>query len=281
MTTTDPRYVAARMVLLDALFALEPHGKAVIVVGAQAIYLHAGASDIGIAPYTTDGDLALDPTILADAPELETTMRSAGFDILPQPAGQPGIWCVTLDIEGVETIVPVDLIVPEAVVPHVGRRGARIPPHGKQSAHKAVGVEAALVDHAPMTIAALDPTDNRTITVEVAGLAAMLVAKAHKINDRLKDNETDRLSDKDAADVYRVMQIASPRELGDTMRLLRDDPRAGPVTAEAVDLLHDQFGVRNGPAIAMAQRSLALATDPDQIAAVSVAFTAALLDAAS
>ena len=54
MTTADPRYVAARKVLLDALFALAPHGKAVIVAGAQAIYLHTGASDIGIAPYTTD-----------------------------------------------------------------------------------------------------------------------------------------------------------------------------------------------------------------------------------
>jgi hypothetical protein len=281
MTTADPRYVAARKVLLDALFALAPHGKAIIVAGAQAIYLHTGANDIGIAPYTTDGDLALDPTILGDTPELEATMRAAGFDILPQPAGQPGIWCVTVDIEGVETIVPIDLIVPEAVAPHVGRRSARIAPHGKQSAHKAVGLEAALVDHAPMTIAALDPTDDRTITVEVAGLAAMLVAKAHKISDRLKDNKTDRLSDKDAADVYRVMQTASPRELGDTLRRLRDDPMAGPVTADAMDLLRAQFGVRNGPALAMAQRSLALAIDPDQIAAVSVAFTAAILDAAS
>lgn len=281
MTAADPRYVAARKVLLDALFALAPHGKAVIVAGAQAIYLHTGANDIGIAPYTTDGDLALDPTILGDTPELEATMRAAGFDILPQPAGQPGIWCVTLDIEGVETVVPVDLIVPEAAAPRAGRRGARIPPHGKQSAHKAVGLEAALLDHAPMTIAALDPTDDRTITVEVAGLAAMLVAKAHKISDRLKDNKTDRLSDKDAADVYRVMQIASPRQLGDTLRRLRDDPMAGPVTAEAIDLLRDQFGVRNGPAIAMAQRSLALAIDPDQISAVSVALTAAILDAVS
>jgi hypothetical protein len=197
MTTAGPRYVAARKVLLDATFALAPHGKAVIVAGAQAIYLHTGANDIGIAPYTTDGDLALDPTLLGDTPELEATMRGAGFEILPQPAGQPGIWTVTLDIEGVDTIVP------DAVAPPGGRRSARIAPHGRQSAHKAVGLEAAIVDHSPMTIAALDPDDGRSITVEVAGLAAMLVAKAHKISDRLKTNKTDRLSDKDAADVYR------------------------------------------------------------------------------
>ena len=281
MTTADPRYVAARKVLLDALFALAPHGKAVIVAGAQAIYLHTGANDIGIAPYTTDGDIALDPIVLGDTPELEATMRAAGFEILPQPEGQPGIWTVTLDIEGVKTIVPVDLIVPDAVAPPGGRRSARIAPHGRQSARKAVGLEAAIVDHSPMTIAALDPDDDRSIIVEVAGLAAMLVAKAHKISDRLKANSTDRLSDKDAADVYRIMQTVSTPDLGDTLRRLRGDPIAGAVTTEALDLLREQFGVRNGPAIAMAQRSLALAIDPDEIVAVSVAFIAALLDAAT
>lgn len=85
----DPRYVAARKVLLDALFALQPHGKAVIVVGAQAIYLRTGMNDVGIAPYTSDGDIAVDPTILGDEPELEATMRSAGFDILPRPKASP------------------------------------------------------------------------------------------------------------------------------------------------------------------------------------------------
>jgi hypothetical protein len=281
MTTADPRYVAARKVLLDALFALAPHGRAVIVAGAQAIYLHTGANDIGIAPYTTDGDIALDPTVLGDTPELEAAMRAAGFEILPQPAGQPGIWTVTLDIEGVKTVVPVDLIVPDALAPPGGRRSARIAPHGRQSARKAVGLEAAIVDHSPMTIAALDPDDDRSIIVEVAGLAAMLVAKAHKISDRLKANSTDRLSDKDAADVYRIMQTVSTPDLGDTLRRLRGDPIAGTVTTEALDLLREQFGVRNGPAIAMAQRSLALAIDPDEIVAVSVAFIAALLDAAT
>ncbi|MDA8266491.1 MAG: hypothetical protein M0T79_14350 [Actinomycetota bacterium] len=281
MTTADPRYVAARKVLLDALFALAPHGRDVIVAGAQAIYLHTGANDIGIAPYTTDGDIALDPIVLGDTPELEATMRAAGFEILPQPEGQPGIWTVTLDIEGVKTIVPVDLIVPDAVAPPGGRRSARIAPHGRQSARKAVGLEAAIVDHSPMTIAALDPDDDRSIIVEVAGLAAMLVAKAHKISDRLKANSTDRLSDKDAADVYRIMQTVSAPDLGDTLRRLRGDPIAGTVTTEALDLLREQFGVRNGAAIAMAQRSLALAIDPDEIVAVSVAFMAALLDAAT
>ena len=48
----DPRYVQARRVLLDALFALAPYGAAIIVAGAQAIYLHTGDADFAIAPFT-------------------------------------------------------------------------------------------------------------------------------------------------------------------------------------------------------------------------------------
>lgn len=42
----DPRYVAARRVLLDALTALAVHLRAIIVVGAQAIYLRTRSADL-------------------------------------------------------------------------------------------------------------------------------------------------------------------------------------------------------------------------------------------
>jgi hypothetical protein len=42
-------------VLLDALGALADHRRAVILVGAQAIYLHTHGADIAVAEYTTDG----------------------------------------------------------------------------------------------------------------------------------------------------------------------------------------------------------------------------------
>jgi hypothetical protein len=35
----DPLYVAARRVLLDALGALDNHREALVLVGAQAVYL--------------------------------------------------------------------------------------------------------------------------------------------------------------------------------------------------------------------------------------------------
>jgi hypothetical protein len=44
----DPIYIVARAALLDALDALADQRGAVILVGAQAIYLHTGDADIAI-----------------------------------------------------------------------------------------------------------------------------------------------------------------------------------------------------------------------------------------
>ena len=81
----DPDYVAARRVLLDALEALGNQRKAVVLVGAQAFYLHGGEGDLAVAPYTTDGDLAIDPRELDDEPALAATLQSAGFEPTVQP----------------------------------------------------------------------------------------------------------------------------------------------------------------------------------------------------
>lgn len=69
----DPDYVRARRALLDATDAIAVHLDSVVLVGAQAVYLHAGEADLfdAAAPYTTDADLAIGPTDLADSPLLE------------------------------------------------------------------------------------------------------------------------------------------------------------------------------------------------------------------
>lgn len=85
----DPLYVAARRALLDALDAVSDHMDAVVLVGAQAIYLHTGEGDLAVAPFTTDGDLALDPSRLGRTPLLEEALTQAGF--MREPA-VVGIW---------------------------------------------------------------------------------------------------------------------------------------------------------------------------------------------
>jgi hypothetical protein len=63
----DPLYVRARTALLDAVGALHAHRHALVLVGAQAIYLHTGDADLAVAEYTTHADFTVSPADLADA----------------------------------------------------------------------------------------------------------------------------------------------------------------------------------------------------------------------
>lgn len=279
--SVDPRYVAARRILLDALEALAPHRAALVVVGAQAVYLRTRLSDVGIAPYTTDGDFALDPMHLPAQPELEATMQAAGFELLEPQRGrpEPGIWIATAIVDGEELLVPVDLIVPQRSAAPGGRRGARLGPHGNRAARKAVGLEAALIDHDLMTIGALEADDAHLYEVNVAGAAALFVAKAHKIHDRLTSSRPGRANDKDAADVYRLMQTTSPIDVALRLKELRDDAVAGPVTEAAVSYLADLFRSRAGDGVAMTVRALQLAVAEAEIVALSTSYMDRLFNA--
>src|SRR5680860_307554 len=129
----------ARTGLLDALDALESHLGALVIVGAQAIYLHTGPTEIALAEYTTDGDVAVDPDLLSSAPLIEEAMRAAGFT--PDPRSSAiGSW---ISPRGVF----VDLMVPEAVAGGPGRRGVRLPPHDSKAMRRSRGIEATLVDN--------------------------------------------------------------------------------------------------------------------------------------
>lgn len=81
VTFIDPGYVEARRVLLDALEALAPHALALVIAGAQGVYLRVGDGDLAVAPYTTDGDIAVNPESLAPDPTIEGVMTAAGFEL--------------------------------------------------------------------------------------------------------------------------------------------------------------------------------------------------------
>jgi hypothetical protein len=79
MTEFDELYVMARRVLLDALDDLGHHRDAIVLVGAQAVYVRVGDADLAVTPYTTDGDLVIDPAVLAEIPPLKRALMDAGF----------------------------------------------------------------------------------------------------------------------------------------------------------------------------------------------------------
>jgi hypothetical protein len=59
----DEQYVRARAALLDAAKALARHLDSIVLVGAQAIYLHTGAADIVVAEFTIDADFSVEPAL--------------------------------------------------------------------------------------------------------------------------------------------------------------------------------------------------------------------------
>lgn len=269
----DPLYALARRVLLDALEALGAHREALILVGAQAVYLHTGAAGIGVAEHTTDADIALDPQFLSGDPKVEDAIRRAAF----RPAdGKVGSWVAAAELDGRPVEVFLDLLVPEAVG-GAGRRGARLGVHGNKAARKVKGLEAALVDKAERVIAALEAGDGRMSRVSVAGPAALLVAKVHKIADREGDSE--RASDKDALDALRLLRAVPAADLAASLTRLTEDPVAGAVTWEAVSLLRDLFEAPNSTGSIMAARAAAAAEPEDVVAASCAALAAELLGA--
>ena len=253
----DPLYILARKVLLDALEALGEQRRAVILVGAQAVYHHVGESDIAVSPYTEDADLALSPELLLDAPALAEAMGVASFLMEPDKIG---IWT---NPEG----ATVDLLVPDSVG-GPGRRGARLPePHGKKVARKVRGLEAALVDMAPTIINALDEEDGRAFQINIAGPAALLVAKLIKIAERVAAGDQGRLKNKDALDVFRLLQGTETAPLAATLSRLARDSLAGSITLESMNHLPDLFGHEEANGIQMLVRATEGLEDPAILAA--------------
>ena len=267
----DPLYIAARRVLLDALHALRDHIPAIVLVGAQAVYLHAGEGDLAVAPFTTDGDLALDPRRLGPEPLLEQALERGGF----RPGAAVGHWERSIDVEGVPRTVAVDLLVPESLG-GAGRRGARIPPHAKTVARKAIGLEATLVDYDVTTIGALDPADPRRFELAVAGPSALLVAKVHKMLDRAES--ADRARDKDALDVYRLLRALPTGELVRRFRVLLADETARGAAAHALEEFPRLFGSASAVGVGMAVRAAVPLERGDTLAASFAVLTNDLID---
>ena len=231
-TPTDENYIIARAGLLDALEALGPLRQAVILVGAQAVYVHthAGDADFAVSPFTFDADIALDPKLVGSEPRITEAMQTAGFSL----TDQPGIYTRA---DGCQ----VDLLVPEAVG-GPGSRGARLGIHGNRAARKVYGLEGVLISHKPRKIESLASDDPRSCVIEVAGPAALLVAKVHKIAERI-DHATRSLSlDKDAFDIFRLLRAVDAPALATEVRLLLENEISGAVTARALSLFREFFG---------------------------------------
>ena len=260
-----PEYVRARTVLLDALSALGVQREAVILVGAQAIYLQVGEADLAVPVMTTDGDLTLDPRRLEDLPLIGAAMSEGGFKALRQPGAWQGR-------HGVQ----IDLMVPEGLSGRPGHRGADLGIHGRAAARQTRGLEAALVDREVRAVSSFEEEDHRVFHVAIAGPAALLVAKVTKISERIG---TLRVEDKDALDVLRLLRGTDTAWLAGRLAELRIDQIAGEVTEESIARLAQVFGWPDAPGCKMAARAAWPVVRSDEVIASCVALTADLLAA--
>lgn len=253
----EPLYIAARRILLKALEALGEQCQAVILVGAQAIYLQVGEADLAIPPFTKDADIVLDPGKLKSTPLLEAAMKGAGF----KPGRQPGEWLATTTAEG-PVDIPVDLMVPDSMG-GPGRRGARLNVHGNKAARKARGLEAVLLDHKIMQIGSLEKNDVRNYSVAVAGPASLLIAKLHKIGERIE--HPDRTNAKDSFDVFRILRGVSTEALSDSVRRLLNDQFSREVTQQALYYLEKLFVNKQGIGLQLAATAVARLMSEEEV----------------
>jgi hypothetical protein len=127
-----------------------------------------------------------------------------------------------------------------------------------------------------MTVESLD-SDRRSAVINVAGPAALLVAKLHKLGERA--GAPDRLNDKDAHDAYRLLVAIETPDLAETVRRLRTDELSQEATAQALVYLEELFASPEALGSAMAGRAEEGVGDPDTVSAAASFLAQDLLSA--
>ncbi|MDR1767205.1 MAG: hypothetical protein LBR32_02030, partial [Propionibacteriaceae bacterium] len=238
--------VASRRLLVRAVKALEEFKDAVTVIGAHAVHVWVEQAWGPISMEATrDADIALNPLFVTDNPKLADLMAGAG--IAPALADRPGIYGLADEAElEWSRRTTVDLIVPE-VYAGSGRRAARLPGQ-RHAASRAVGLELAIWDRAVTKLSTLDPP-HESVDAYVAGPAALLTAKAHKVHERLAGavRRPDRLRAKDSGDVALLMLVSDPTDVGRTMvNASAAHPEVLTVVAAAASWLRELYGPSGG-----------------------------------
>jgi hypothetical protein len=233
-------YIAARRTLLDTLEILAPHRDALILVGAQAVYLHAPAG-LATPAYTTDADLAISPDLLATEPEIAALLAEHGY----VPTLDPGGWDSPLGVH-------VDLMVPDSAVANRSRRRASLPGHDSKAARRVAGLELALIDNSKHTISSLDTLDTRQITLKVAGPAALVIAKAVKLRERLEAADKSRVIAKDAGDLLRLLRMCDATAIGARLDELSRTPLHAELITSTLGWLAAEVQGRNSQVVRLA-----------------------------
>jgi hypothetical protein len=133
--------------------------------------------------------------------------------------------------------------------------------------------------HGPLEICSFETADPRRLFVNVAGPGALLVAKAHKLGERLRAPH--RLLPKDAGDVFRLYEATAISDMTSLLKSLLADDRSADATSTAIDYLRDLFATPRSPGIPLAVNALSVAVDAATVTSTMTGRTRELLTALS
>ena len=196
-----------------------------------------------------------------------------------------GSWVAEQKVEGRAVNIDLDLLVPEAVS-GVGTRAARLGLQGARLARKAFGLELALVDSDLMVVGSLD-ADPRSFEGHVAGTAALLISKVHKVAERLDDPRRNDYVAKDSLDILRLLRGDDLDAMAGLLARARSAelPTSDAVIAAAIAttvtqglvILRAEFARETARGCALAGRAAVGRDDPAVIAASLAALVRRLL----
>ena len=103
------------------------------------------------------------------------------------------------------------------------------------------------------------------------------MSKLHKIGER--EDQPDRLADKDALDIFRLLRGIDTASLAESIRRLLGKDVSRAVTGEALKLLRHLFGRPDANGVEMVVRATEGLEDPATIRASCVGLASELLEA--
>jgi len=249
------------------LTALEPTSDAVVLVGAQAVYLRTEGRIEGYQP-SRPTPTSLSTSRLEPIPPRRSDDSGRIHSLTNRESGRRA----STDRLRRGSRLPVDLIVPEEYGSEAGRRAARLPGnHGKTTARKS-SARRWVVDNSP-----IQPQRSsrrmRDGCSSRSPATARSCRKAAQARGRLATPA--RLQAKDAGDLYGSSTRSAPTTWA-TLQMLLADERSATTTTKALTYLDALFTAPASPGVGLACEALRTLLPEETVTAVMTAYAAAL-----
>jgi len=254
-------YAISRETLIDAIEALKRlSSEGFVLVGAQAVYLRSPEIELPIPPFTLDGDVVVDPRKIRRPRAILESLETAGFTL----RGHNGLYHRKNAPLDQLRATEIDVFVPARFDSEWEMDGFSA--RDASAVMSQEGLELALVDHSPMLMEAVGES-RLPLLVEVAGIGALVVAKAWKLGERYgRGHEEFSSVAKDVLDIYRLLKASEKERVSAALRSIPQEARYRDTALKAATYLRDVI-TNDGPGIALIYELLGEGAESQIIAA--------------